>query len=302
MPTFAISLIKIIFSFENKRETIKNITLNVPEGAIYGFLGPNGAGKSTTIRLIVGLLKANSGQIKIFDQELAGNVDIFNRIGTLIEMPSLYEHLTAAQNLEITCLLRNIPKTKINEVLTTVKLQDKANVLVRKYSLGMKQRLGIALTLVSDPDLLILDEPTNGLDPHGIVEIRELLLELKQKHHKTIFVSSHNLAEIEKIADHVGIISKGKMVFEGTIDALQKLINSDNKVYIETDNPQKAFDLFASTDNVPIFEQSTLIFSCRDKSEISSIVKKMVDNNLSVFGVSNQKSSLEELFIDLIGE
>jgi len=298
----AIKITGVSYSYEKNQKTINDISLNVPVGSIYGFLGPNGAGKSTTIRLISGLLKPQKGEIEVFDKQLSSNIRNFQNISSLIEMPSLYEHLSGYKNLEIACLLKNIPKAKIDEALATVKMQNSAKMLVRKYSLGMKQRLGIAMALVSDPDLLILDEPTNGLDPHGIIEVRELLRDLNQTRHKTILVSSHNLAEIEKIANYVGIIHQGKMVFEGTIDALENLKNSGCKIYLETDDSAQAGDLISSDYTFTIIDQSMLAINCNDKTQIAAIVKKMVDGSMPVYSVSSHKSSLEELFIDLIGE
>lgn len=302
MTATAIKITGVSYSYEKNQKTINDISLNVPVGSIYGFLGPNGAGKSTTIRLISGLLKPQKGEIEVFDKQLSSNIRNLQNISSLIEMPSLYEHLSGYKNLEIACLLKNIPKSKIDEALATVKMQNSAKMLVRKYSLGMKQRLGIAMALVSDPDLLILDEPTNGLDPHGIIEVRELLLELNQKQQKTILVSSHNLAEIEKIANYVGIIHQGKMVFEGTIDALENLKNSDNKIYIETDNSSQIGEILATSHTFVLIDQSTIAVNCTDKNQVAAVVKKIVDKGIPVYSVSSHKSSLEELFIDLIGE
>lgn len=219
-----ISTEKLSYSF-GKEKVLKDISFNVRKGAIYGFLGPNGAGKTTTIRLLLGLLEANEQQPVIFGQTMQQNrMQILSRIGSLIEQPSVYEHLSGFENLMITARYRLLEKQRVYEVLELVKLTTQAKKKVGAYSLGMKQRLGLAMALMGKPDLLILDEPVNGLDPIGIIETRELLMRLNREHGITVFLSSHLLSEIQKMVSHVGIINDGKMVFQGTI-AEFKLLN-----------------------------------------------------------------------------
>ena len=202
------------FGFSKDKTVLHDINLQIHQGAIYGFLGPNGAGKTTTIRLLLGLLTPNSGSIKLFGKSMPDNsLEIFNNIGAMIEIPSLYEHLTGFDNLEITSKIKDIPIKRIGEVLEIVKLTNAAKTKVKEYSMGMKQRLGLALALLSEPQLLILDEPTNGLDPQGMIETRELLQKLNEEFGITILVSSHLLSEIEKLVNHLGIINNGKLVF-----------------------------------------------------------------------------------------
>ncbi|HTK22303.1 MAG TPA: ATP-binding cassette domain-containing protein, partial [Mucilaginibacter sp.] len=209
------------FNFGNQ-QVVRSLSLQVPEGSIYGFLGPNGAGKTTTIKLLLNLLKTDQGSIHIFDKELQSNrISILSQIGSLIEQPAIYLHLSGRENLINRALLLQVPEKRVDEMLDLVHLTDAANKKAGKYSLGMKQRLGIALALLSDPKLLILDEPTNGLDPNGIIEVRELLIRLVTQHKKTVFVSSHLLAEVERMATHVGIIHKGEMLFQGSIKDLE---------------------------------------------------------------------------------
>src|SRR5580692_7362760 len=225
---------RLTFNF-GKQTVVKSLSLKVPEGAIYGFLGPNGAGKTTTIKLLMNLLKTQEGSIHIFEKELQSNrIEILSQIGSLIEQPAIYLHLTGKENLLNRALLLEIPSKRVDEMLDLVHLTDAAHKKAGKYSLGMKQRLGIALALLPDPKLLILDEPTNGLDPNGIIEVRELLIKLVTKYQKTVFVSSHLLAEVERMATHVGIINHGELLFQGSIDELQSL----NKplVKIEAEN------------------------------------------------------------------
>ena len=211
----------------NKKIILNNINLNVKEGRIYGFLGPNGAGKSTTIRIILGLIKEYNGDIKIFNCNLSKNrIEILERIGALVESPEYYEHLSAYDNLKVWAIMKNVALSIIDEVLNIVNLYNNKDKKVKNFSLGMKQRLGIAQALINNPDFLILDEPTNGLDPMGIREIRNLIVSLSKKHNKTILISSHLLSEVERMVDDVGIINNGNLLYEGALDKLKEKYNS----------------------------------------------------------------------------
>ncbi|HEX3582062.1 MAG TPA: ATP-binding cassette domain-containing protein [Thermoanaerobaculia bacterium] len=201
------------------RVAVDDVHLQVPQGEIYGFLGLNGAGKTTTIRMLLGLIRADEGEVRIFGEPFRR--EVLARIGALVEMPSLYSHLTGRQNLEVTRRQIGAPKTSIDRSLGVVGLDDDANRLVREYSLGMRQRLGLALALLGSPELLILDEPTNGLDPAGIHEMRDLIRRMPAEHGVTVFLSSHLLAEVEQIAGFIGIIHKGRMVFQGPLAELR---------------------------------------------------------------------------------
>jgi len=204
------------------QSVVKSLSLKVPQGSIYGFLGPNGAGKTTTIKLLLNLLQIQQGSIRIFNLDLPSNrLKILAEVGSLIEQPAIYLHLTGRENLLNRALLLQVATKRVDEMLELVHLREAANKKTGQYSLGMKQRLGIALALLSDPKLLILDEPTNGLDPNGIIEIRELLVSLVRDHQKTVFISSHLLAEIEKMATHVGILNHGSLLFQGSIQDLE---------------------------------------------------------------------------------
>lgn len=206
---------------------VNRINLNVREGKIYGFLGPNGAGKSTTIRMLLGLIKNSSGNIKIFGKNLKNNrSDILKNVGALVEAPAYYGHLNAYENLKIWACIKEVDKKSIDDVLRLVNLYEYKKRKVCKFSLGMKQRLGIAQALIGDPDLIILDEPTNGLDPMGIKEIRNLIVNLSRNHNKTIIVSSHILSEMELMVDDVGIINKGNMLYEGSLLELKSKYSS----------------------------------------------------------------------------
>src|ERR1700742_4356378 len=222
------------FNFGNQ-QVVKSLSLQVPEGSIYGFLGPNGAGKTTTIKLLLNLLKTQEGTIRVFEKDLENNrIEILSQIGSLIEQPAIYQHMSGKENLLNRALLLEVSAKRVDEMLDLVHLTSAANKKAGQYSLGMKQRLGIALALLSDPKLLILDEPTNGLDPNGIIEIRELLIRLVNKYNKTVFISSHLLAEVERMATHVGIIDHGELLFQGSTKDLEAI--SQPQVHVELDN------------------------------------------------------------------
>src|SRR5687767_14574926 len=200
------------YHYSRDVQTLHNINLLVERGSIYGFLGPNGSGKTTTLSLLLGLLKAQKGDIEMFGQHLHANREaILSKIGSLIETPSLYGHLTARENLEVYRNTYGASKARIEEVLEIVGLADTGKKVAKKFSLGMKQRLSIALALLPNPELLILDEPSNGLDPAGIIELRALVKALNKEHGMTILISSHILSEVEKMVSHLGIIYKGRM-------------------------------------------------------------------------------------------
>ncbi len=202
---------------------VNHIDLRIPEGCVYGFLGPNGAGKTTTLKLLLGLLKPSAGTITFFGQKMTekNRLSILKHTGSLIESPSFYGHLTGLENMQIIAKLKKVSAREITNVLQTVRLYDQKDKKVKQYSLGMKQRLGIAMALLGNPRVLILDEPTNGLDPAGIQEIREFIKELPIIRQITVIVSSHLLSEIEQMADMVGIINHGELIFQGTLEALE---------------------------------------------------------------------------------
>ena len=202
---------------------VNHIDLRIPEGCVYGFLGPNGAGKTTTLKLLLGLLKPTAGTITFFGQKMTekNRLSILKHTGSLIESPSYYGHLTGLENLQIIAKLKKVPAGEITSVLQTVRLYEQKDKKVKQYSLGMKQRLGIAMALLGNPRVLILDEPTNGLDPAGIQEIREFIKELPIIRQMTVIVSSHLLNEMEQMAEMVGIINHGKLIFQGTLASLE---------------------------------------------------------------------------------
>ena len=288
----------LTFDF-GSQTVVKSLSLQVPEGSIYGFLGPNGAGKTTTIKLLLNLLQTQQGSIHIFGKELKSNrLEILAQIGSLIEQPAIYSHLSGKENLLNRALLLQIAEARVNEVLNIVHLTDAAHKKAGQYSLGMKQRLGIALALLSDPKLLILDEPTNGLDPNGIIEVRELLIKLVSEHKKTVFISSHLLAEIERMATHVGIINHGELLFQGSIYDLEEM--SKPAVQIETDNTIDAAN-YLTRNNYTVTEVTdTHIFvPYTTKQQMGDINKLLNDMGYNVYSIIKQHKDLEKLFLDI---
>ena len=216
-------------------QCVSHLNMNVREGRIYGFLGPNGAGKSTTLKMLLGLVRPTDGEITIFGKKLTpkNRLSILRSVGSLIESPSYYGHLTARENLKIYQTILDVPEKNIDEVLRIVRLDRQENKKTSAYSLGMKQRLGLASALLSFPKLLILDEPTNGLDPAGIQEMRELIRSLPKKYGMTVIVSSHLLSEMDQLAEDVGIIANGRMKYQGELSRLH-----------ETDRSKTLEDIF----------------------------------------------------------
>ncbi|MDB5005956.1 MAG: transporter ATP-binding protein [Mucilaginibacter sp.] len=286
----------LTFTF-GAQKVVKSLSLQVPEGSIYGFLGPNGAGKTTTIKLLLNLLKTQEGSIHIFGQELQSNrINILSQIGSLIEQPAIYLHLSGKENLLNRALLLQIPAKRVDEMLHLVHLTDAADKKAGQYSLGMKQRLGIALALLSDPKLLILDEPTNGLDPNGIIEVRELLVRLVNQHQKTVFISSHLLAEVERMATHVGIINHGELLFQGSIKDLEAM--SQPLVQVETENTVDAAN-FLTRNNFTVADVNDhqLFVPYINKQQMGEINALLNKNGHTVFSINKQQKDLEKLFL-----
>lgn len=276
---------------------VKSLSLKVPEGSIYGFLGPNGAGKTTTIKLLMNLLKTQEGSIQIFGKDLASHrIEILSQIGSLIEQPAIYLHLTGKENLLNRALLLEVPAARVDEMLDLVHLTDAARKKAGQYSLGMKQRLGIALALLSNPKLLILDEPTNGLDPNGIIEVRELLIKLVKKHDKTVFVSSHLLAEVERMATHVGIINRGELLFQGSIEELQTL--NQPMVQVEAENTVDAANLLSRHNfKVADVDDQFIYLPYASKIKMGEINSLLNQNGFTVYSIGKQQKDLEKLFL-----
>ena len=283
---------------------VNNLNMSVREGRIYGFLGPNGAGKTTTLKMLLGLVRPTAGEIEITGRRVRAKnrVEILRDIGSLIESPSFYGHLTGEENLRILQTLLDVPRRNIDRVLQIVRLDGQRGKKASAYSLGMKQRLGIALALVGDPEFIILDEPINGLDPTGIVEVRELLLKLKNDFGKTVFISSHILGELEKIATSYGIISRGKLVEEITAEELEKKCRGST--VLKTNNSEKSLKIIK--DNLGIVnteakaDGSIVIWDTVEN--IGMLTNELFENGITVSGISTSDNGVESYFIKKMEE
>lgn len=279
--------------------SVDHIDLCVPEGKIYGFLGANGAGKTTTIRMLLSLIRADEGSIQIMGRSLLRDREkILRNVGCLVEGPSYYGHLSAYKNLKIICGLMDLPEKNIHEVLDIVRLTPYARQTVKGYSLGMKQRLGIAQALIRKPKLLILDEPINGLDPAGIQEIRNLMRSLCHEQGITIFLSSHILSEIQSISDEIGIIQKGKLIFQDSIKELEK--KSRTKLSIQTDRPQEAYRTLALAGADVVLQENELLVSLTEHMDQAKVFQLL--QPFSIQHMQESASTLEDIFLSLTGK
>ena len=294
---------KLCYHFRKDDQILKNIRLQVPEASIYGFLGPNGAGKTTTLKLILGLLRKQEGEIRIFGKDLAvDRLSILQQTGSLIESPSLYHHLTAQENLLLYQRIYQCKTSRIAEVLELTGLSNTGNKRCSSFSLGMKQRLAIAVALLHHPRLLILDEPTNGLDPTGIIEIRELLKSINRTMGITILISSHLLSEIEKLATHTGIIHKGQLVFQGTFPQLMKQQQSGSRLIYQTSNNQAAHNFFQHRNIDVQLEEDKLVLPFLPKDTVAQLNRALILEGIDLYQVHQPESSLEQTFINLINQ
>lgn len=277
---------------------VDKLDLHVPRGSIYGFLGPNGSGKTTTIRMLIGLIHADGGNVEIFNLQLKKQrLAALEQIGALVELPSLYPHLTGWENLELTRRLVNVNPSHIHRVLAIVDLTADARRLVRGYSLGMRQRLALALALLREPKLLILDEPTNGLDPAGIHEMRKLIRSLPTEHGITVFISSHLLSEIEQMATDVGIIHSGKLLFQGSLSELQA--QQLEQIVVETNRPDDAMQILQAAGwDVTSEQDGHLVVAGHSRAKAAQINAMLVNAELDVFALHHIRPSLEEMFLN----
>jgi lantibiotic transport system ATP-binding protein len=287
--------------FGNK-VAVRDLSLAVPAGGVYGFLGPNGAGKTTAIRMLLGLCRPDEGEVRLFSSPLTSNRrSIMRRIGALVESPSLYPHLTGRENLEVTRRILGAPRDFVDQSLESTRLVADANRRVREYSLGMRQRLGLALALLNKPELLILDEPTNGLDPAGIHEMRDLIRRLPAEFGVTVFLSSHLLSEVEQIASHIGIIHEGRLLFQGTLAALQA--EQQPKLTLGTNQPDQAVQLLTGQGWIVQRRSDGLLSISAVKLEDAVKVNNcLIGHGIEVFHLSFATASLEDIFLALTGE
>lgn len=280
-----------------KKEVLKDVNFEINEGDILAFIGPNGAGKTTTIKCILGLQRLTKGSITINGYDIKKNfVKAINKVGCIVESPDVYMYLTGYENLKLQAsLYPNINEESLERIIRLVGLENRIDDKVSKYSLGMRQRLGIAISLVNNPNLLILDEPTNGLDPEGIKELRELLLKLA-KNGMGILISSHNLSELESFCNKVCIISQGKIIEENTIESIKEV--DENKYIIKINDTKKVKSLLNKTDKVIDDKHLEVI---KDEEEIAKFIKELVKLNIDIYEVKKEVLSLEEAFINRAG-
>ena len=283
------------------KQVVRDVDLKVPKGCVYGFMGPNGAGKSTTLKMLLGLVKAGSGEARIAGKEMnpKNRLEILKETGSLIESPSYYGHLTGRENLEIVRTLKGAPEKEIDQVLKLVRMERQQNKKAREYSLGMKQRLGIAAALLGSPKLLLLDEPTNGLDPAGIQEIRELIRELPKRMGITVLVSSHLLSEMDQMADYVGIINHGQLIFQDKLDVLHE--HSKSKLLLQVMNRTVTLKILESRGvEGRVTEEGILIPGFSD-DRTADLVSALAAGGAGLFRVEERQKSLEDIFLSLTG-
>lgn len=275
---------------------VNGVDLKVPKGGVYGFLGPNGAGKSTTIRMLLGLISPTEGEAKLFGKSIVNNrIEILKNVGSMVESPSYYGHLTAYENLNIAREILRVDKKDIENVLEVVGLKEVRNKKVREFSLGMKQRLGIAQALIGSPKLLILDEPTNGLDPEGIREIRTLIKTLPKEMGITVLVSSHLLSEIELMSTDVGIINKGEIIFQGPLEELHRTSDSEIKICAK---PLKKAVGYLESRGYKVGMRDDHIY-VNGFGDIPKLTKELVMNDFDIYHISNHRSTLEDIFLNI---
>lgn len=285
--------VKNINKFFGKKQILKDISFDIDEGEILGFVGPNGSGKTTTIKIILGLQKASSGEVYINGENVKENFEkAIRKVGAIVESPDMYMYLSGLDNLKLVANYYNISHDKIDSIVEFVGLKDRIKDTVSKYSLGMRQRLGIAQAILNKPNLLIVDEPTNGLDPSGIIEFRKMLKELAKKEKMSIFISSHNLAEIENICDKVLLINEGEIV---SLDVLHEK-NDKDKYKLELNSTKK----LENKENIEIVDENFINYY-GEKEDIAKFIEFLVSKKIKIYSVVKDKESLEDIFIKKTG-
>ncbi len=281
-----------------KKQILKNVSFEMQEGDILGFIGPNGAGKTTTIKLILGLQNITEGKVRINDFDVEKQfTKAIKKVGAIVENPDLYMYLSGNENLRLIAnLYQGIDQTRINEVVRLVKLENRIHDKVSKYSLGMRQRLGIAQAILHRPNLLILDEPTNGLDPEGIKEMRELLIDLAQKEKMAILISSHNLAELDNFCNKVCIIKNGQIIETSDLSRIKKEAGKNFKL-LEVEDSKKVQKLFPEA----ILINKNQIKIQLEKEQIPELIQKLVENQIKIYEVKPEEKSLEQAFFEKTG-
>lgn len=295
MDNYILQTENLTKKYDNKT-IINNLNLKIKKGEIYALLGKNGAGKTTTMCMMTKLIKKDKGEIKIFNENIENNNEIFKKIGTLIEYPGFYENLTGLENLKYFQEIQTKPdKNQLEKILKIVGLHESKDKLVKKYSMGMKQRLAIATAIINTPDLLILDEPINGLDPKGIIDMRMFLKSLSKEYGMTILISSHILSEIEQIADRIGIINHGEIIEEIKIEDIKEKLYKYTK--IEVDQIEKAQEILNINENQKIEVKNNTIY-VEDKKEVPTIIQNLTLHGINIYSAIPIIENLEEYFIN----
>jgi ABC-type multidrug transport system ATPase subunit len=298
MNQFPIETRELTKTFDS-RTAVDRLSLQVQPGDVFGFLGQNGAGKSTTIRMLLGLVKPSSGQVFLLGHDVPQyREQALRKVGAIVDAPAFYDNLTGLENLRIfSSLTGHVAPHRYREVLRWVNLSGRENDNVRVYSHGMRQRLGLAQALLPRPELLVLDEPTDGLDPQGIREIRQLLVELAQRHGLTIFLSSHLLHEVERICNRIAIIDEGRLLYQGTV---QSLLESDLQYKIRTDRTEQAFRFLSEGLKLPVFKNGNdHLYLKIAEADIAAVNHSLVSQGFQVFEISRHASSLEDIYFRL---
>jgi ABC-2 type transport system ATP-binding protein len=282
-------------------QAVNNLSFTVNKGDVYGFLGPNGAGKSTTIRMILSLIYPSNGDVFLFGNSIKTHrASIMKKVGAIVERPDFYGSLSAKKNLEILAKMQmeEISKNRISETLEWVGLLDRADSKVKTFSQGMKQRLGIAQALIHNPELIILDEPTNGLDPHGMKDIREMIISLNKDYNKTIFLSSHILSEVEILANRMIIINKGEKLVEGNVNEI--LLSGKQNLTVEVVDVNSAISLITKSEYQQNFKsiEKNKIFLSLERNKVPELNKFLVQNNIDILSITPTRT-LEEFFLSL---
>jgi ABC-2 type transport system ATP-binding protein len=279
-------------------QAVKDLNLEVQAGQVYGFLGPNGAGKTTTIRMLLDLIRPSQGEVRLYDQPVTRQHRVLGRVGAIVERATFYDYLSGQKNLEVLARTGGFyDAQRIRALLEQVGLADQARRRVGGYSTGMKQRLGLAAALLHDPDLLILDEPTGGLDPAGIQEIRRLLRDLADRQGKTVFLSSHLLGEVEQVCDRVAIIHQGKLVGEGDVTGL---LAGRSQLHVEASPLDGAAEVLSKTWPISYDGQRLLVEA--QHREVPQIVRRLVADGVDVYQVTRQRQTLETFFLRVTQE
>ena len=287
---------------KNKKQikAVRNISLEIAAGQVYGFLGPNGAGKTTTIRLLLDLVRPTEGKAYLYGQDVRQDYQVLRRVGSMVEGAQFYPYLTGRRNLEVLSRTAdNYDAKRIDALLEQVGLTDRANQRFAKYSMGMKQRLGLASSLLNDPELLIFDEPTNGLDPAGIKEMRSFIRDLVYEHGKTVFLSSHLLNEVEQICDRVAIIDEGEIIQEGTV---ADLLAQNPSIKIVVTPTEKAIEALQTAYQVKESEEENTLLIETEHTETPQIVRKLVGAGIDIYEIGKEQQSLEDFFLRVTEE